>query len=91
MRINPTNQPSLRALNPRIHGKASGLTQIVKNWEDRQPQAGTEKQQHRWEKKRETKLPNKRKNVEPQGKDHMTLPLGVLGLVLELPVSISCH
>jgi hypothetical protein len=26
--------------------------------------------------KRETKLPNKRKNVEPQGKDHTTLPSG---------------
>jgi hypothetical protein len=54
MRINPTNQPSLRALNPRIHGKASGLTQIVKNWEDRQPQAGTEKQQLNFQTKEKT-------------------------------------
>jgi hypothetical protein len=42
--------------------------------------------------KRETKHQNKRKNVEPRGKDHMTLPSGgrVLGPLLELPVSISC-
>jgi hypothetical protein len=29
--------------------------------------------------KRETKLPNKRKNVESQGKDHTTLPSGGVG------------
>jgi hypothetical protein len=32
--------------------------------------------------KRETKLPNKRKKVEPQVKDHTTLPLGGVGSAL---------
>jgi hypothetical protein len=85
MRINPTNQPRLRTSNPRIHGKwpkASGLTQIVKKLGGPPAPSWSRKTTTPVGEKRETKLPNKRKNVESQGK--------VLGPVLELPFSISC-
>jgi hypothetical protein len=62
-----------------------------KNWGDRAPAPGwNRKTTTPVGEKRETKLPNKRKNVEPQGKDHTTLPSEGVGSALELPVSISC-
>jgi hypothetical protein len=93
MRINPTNLAILRASNPRIHrkwSKASGRTQIVKKLGGPPAPGWNQKTTTPVGEKRETKLPNKRKNVEPQGKDHTTLPSGVLGPLLELPISISC-
>jgi hypothetical protein len=84
MRINPTNQPRLRASNPRIRGKwskASGHIQIIKKLGG--PLAPEEKRKTTTlvGEKRETKLPNERKtvNLKPPGKDHMTLPLGGVG------------
>jgi hypothetical protein len=82
MRINPTNQPRLRASNPRIHGKwpkASGLTQIVKKLGGPPAPSWSRKTTTPVGEKRETKLPNKRKNAESQEKDHTTLPSGGVG------------
>jgi hypothetical protein len=61
----PTQTPGLKPPDP---WKMVSL-KLSKNWGDRRPQAGTEKQQHRWGEKGRLNLQTKEKKVEPQGKD----------------------